>query len=368
MADSALHRRLMAGDDVWTLPLRGVLWACSGLYGVAVARRNRRYDRGDSIAKVDAPVISVGNITTGGTGKTPLVIDIGRRLQQLGRKVGVLSRGYKAGPDQAGDELQLVARRLPEAVCVADPDRTAAAKRAIAEQRVDAIVLDDGFQHRRLHRDLDVVAIDATRPFGFGHLLPRGLLREPLRSLRRAGLIVVTRADQVDADTLRALHARLGEIAPQVPRLSCRHEPSGLVELGGEPSEVTIEPGCGVFCFSAIGNPDAFEATVRQMGAQICGYVRLPDHHRYQSDDLARIAQEAKRGGAALVLTTEKDAVKVANLAFDWPLPALAVRVEVTFLDDGDTILQRILERTLVAACEAQAATTGAKLRNVKRN
>jgi tetraacyldisaccharide 4'-kinase len=347
MAESALHRRVMTSEDIWTLPLRGILRVCSSCYGAAVTLRNRRYDRPRATASVDVPVISVGNVTTGGTGKTPLVIDIVGRLQQRGHKVAVLSRGYKAAPDQASDELQLVARRVPQAVCVADPNRTAAAQRVIAEHGVDAIVLDDGFQHRRLARDLDIVAIDATCPFGFGHLLPRGLLREPVASLRRAGLIAVTRADRVNDTGFHALHAHLAQIAPNVPRLNCRHRTTGLVELSGQPSQFTIRPDCGVICFSAIGNPDAFEVTVGRLGGQVRQHVSWPDHHRYELADLARVGEAAQRHRADVLLTTEKDAVKLAALAFDWPVPVLAVRIDIDFADDGDTILTTALNQAL---------------------
>jgi len=341
MGEPALHRRVMTGRDVWTLPLRGLLRVCSGCYAAAVAWRNRRFNRGTGAYTVGVPVISVGNITTGGTGKTPLVIEIVRRLQQRGRRVAALSRGYKAAPGRAGDEIQMVAHRVPHAVCIADPNRVAAAQRVIAEQHVDVIVLDDGFQHRHLARDLDVVAIDATCPFGFGHLLPRGLLREPVASLRRAGLIVITRADQVEENELRALHARLDEIAPAVPRANCRHRVTGLVQPDGTPSSFAIGQDVGVLCFSAIGNPDAFETTVRQLGAALRGHIR------YERADLIRVVSEAEHLAADVVLTTEKDAVKLANLDFDWPAPLLALRVDIDFLDDGDTILSTALDQAL---------------------
>jgi tetraacyldisaccharide 4'-kinase len=346
MGEWALHRRVMAGEELWTLPLRGLLRVCSGCYGLGVALRNRRYDR-LTAAAVGVPVVSVGNITTGGTGKTPLVIEIARRLQQRDRKVGVLSRGYKATPGRSGDELDLVSRRLPEVVCIADPNRASAAQRVITAHQVTAIVLDDGFQHRRLGRDLDVVAVDATCPFGFGHLLPRGLLRESPSSLRRASLIVVTRADQVEDDALAALHARLAEIAPQVPRVSCRHRATGLVELNGAPSSVVLDQESRVFCFSAIGNPEAFETTVRRMGGRVSGHQRYPDHHRYGPDDMSKLNEAITRCGADLVLTTEKDAVKLAPLQITWPVPVLAVRVDIDFLDRGDTIVADALDQVL---------------------
>lgn len=347
MAERAFHRRVMAGEDAWSLPLRGVLRVLSTAYGAVIAVRNRRYDRGRDVVSVEVPVLSVGNLTTGGTGKTPLVIDLVRRLQGRGRRVAVLSRGYLAAPGQQADELLLVSLRAPGAVCIADPDRARAAARAVREHDIDAIVLDDAFQHRRLARDLDVVAVDATRPFGYGHLLPRGMLREPVTSLRRAHLIVITRCDQVSSAAQAAVRARLAGVAPQVPVVACRHRPAGLVQLDGHPADGLRDRGRPAFCFSAIGNPEAFERTAGEMNAELRGHLRLPDHHQYGTRDLIRIADAARDAGAELVLTTEKDAVKVSRLPFDWPLPALAVRIEIDFLEQGDTIVSSAVERAL---------------------
>ncbi len=346
MGEDALYRRLMAGQNAWTLPLRALLRAGSAGYAAAIALRNRRFDSGAGIVSVDVPVISVGNITAGGTGKTPLVIAIVHKLQRLGRKVAVLSRGYKAA-DEPADELQLVSRRAAGAVCIADPNRLAAARRAITESRVDAIVLDDAFQHRRLARNLDIVTIDATCPFGFGYLLPRGLLREPPAALRRAGLIVITRADQIDEAARRALHRRIGDLAPDVPRVDCRHSPTETVTLDG--ATATTEAGLleRTVCLSAIGNPAAFEQTARAMGANVVDHVRRPDHHPYTSADLERFAETARRHDATLLLTTEKDAVKLTTVPFDWPCPVRAVRIDIDFLDEGDRILSSAIDLAL---------------------
>ena len=227
------------------------------------------------------------------------------------------------------------------------PDRVAAAHRAVADHHADVIVLDDAFQHRRLARDLDVVAIDATCPFGFDRLLPRGLLREPRQSLRRADLIVVTRADQVNRAVLESLHAALHETAPGVPCISCRHQPVGLAELEGSPTQNADLNGRSVLCASGIGNPGAFEWTVRQMGADVRGHLVFADHHRYRVRDLARIADEAKRRQADLVLTTEKDAVKLGSVPFDWPCRVAAVQIEIDFLATGSTMLNSVLDRVL---------------------
>ena len=343
MPGGPMTRRVMAGTDIWTLPVRSVLRVCSATYGLAVAVRNRRYDGGMHSLSVEVPVISVGNITTGGTGKTPLVTDIVDRLQQRGHRVAVLSRGYRAEAGGMADEVRLMSRKLPQAVFLQDPNRCGAARRAMGDHQVNAIVLDDAFQHRRIARDLDMVTIDATCPFGYGHLLPRGLLREPLTSLGRAHLIVITRADQAEAEALRTLHGRLEQVAPGVRRIACRHRPSGFVRLDGTPDEFQPHHGCKIVCVSAIGNPAAFEKTVRQFDAEVVRHLVYPDHHRYAPADLRRIAAVAARHDAAAVVTTEKDAVKLAALSFDWPCRMLALCVQIDFLDGGNTILDRML-------------------------
>jgi tetraacyldisaccharide 4'-kinase len=347
MGETGLYRRVISGRDAWSLPLRAVLRLASGCYGAAVARRNRSYDRGIGCVSVEVPVISVGNVTAGGTGKTPLVIKVAHLLEQRGRRVAVLSRGYKASPGRPADELVLISRRLPGTACLGDPDRAGAARRVIDRQGIDAIVLDDAFQHRRLARDLDIVTVDATCPFGYGHLLPRGLLREPPAALGRAGLIVVTRADQVPDRELHTLHNRLAELAPQVRWADARHRPTGLIELDGSRADPDPDLAAGAFCFSAIGNPAAFEHTVRALGADLRGRLRWPDHHCYAPADLHRLARQARSCGAKLLVTTEKDAVKLAALPFDWPGRVVALRIDVDFLDDGVTILAAALDQIL---------------------
>lgn len=169
---------------MWVFPVRAMLRVLEGLYARGVALRNTRYDRSGPRAVLDIPVISVGNLTVGGTGKTPFVIELVKRLDRMGLSPAVVSRGYKAAEGQPNDEERLIRESCPSVVCICDPDRAAAGQFARTKFGADVIVLDDGFQHRQLARTLDIVLIDATCPFGFGHLLPRGLLREPVGSLR----------------------------------------------------------------------------------------------------------------------------------------------------------------------------------------
>ncbi len=275
------------------------------------------------------------------------MIEIARRLFDAGRRVAVVSRGYRADRDGLADELLLVSARLLHVVCVQDPDRVAAARRVIADHRIDAIVLDDAFQHRRLARDLDVVTLDATRPFGFDHLLPRGLLREPPSALRRAGLIVITRADQVDGTAMKALRTRVGRLAPGVHCIACRHLVVGLSRMAGDPPSLPELVGCKVVCFSGVGNPVAFERTVAGLGAEVRSHLVFSDHHRYRPADLRRVAARVAQTGAEMALTTEKDAVKLASVAFAWPCPAAAVRVDLDFLNGGSATLQKALDQAI---------------------
>jgi tetraacyldisaccharide 4'-kinase len=347
-APSVYHRVIAANARPWSLPFRAVLRAASALYRVGVSARNRRYDHDPAASvRLPVPVISVGNITTGGTGKTPLVIEIARRLSEQHRTPAVLSRGYKATGDQEADELRLVRRRLPDIVCVADPDRFRGARAAIDRHGADVIVLDDGFQHRALARDVDIVLIDATCPFGYGHLLPRGLLREPIEELRRASLLVISRADQVDDASLELIEASLERYAPVVPRVRSRHRPAGLVALDG--SNLTGSPDRvgPVFCFAAIANPAAFRRTVESTGIRVAGVQWWPDHHPYRERDVVRVHQLARRAGASALVTTEKDAVKLSDLAVSWTTPVYAQRIEIDFLDDGDTILTSFINQAL---------------------
>lgn len=350
MTDLALHHRILSGRaGLWAAPLRAVLRVIEAPYAAIIAARNRRYDAGRGVIRVDAPVVSVGNLTVGGTGKTPLVVEIVRRLERLGRNPAVVARGYRAGRDGANDEQRLIERECPGIAYVAGADRVAAAQRAIGAKRADTIVLDDGFQHRRLARDLDIVLIDATCPFGYGHLLPRGLLREPVTALRRAGLIVLTRTDLAATQELQRIDRVLTAQAPDVPVIRCHHRVTGLTDLAGD--AVTDSPaGARVLLFAAIGNPAAFRATALSLGARVVSHRWFPDHYRYCAgdvDDLLRLAREAE---ADMLLTTAKDAVKLAALGRFAHARVRVVAIRIDFEGDGDMMLQAALEAAAAGA------------------
>ncbi|MEZ6017835.1 MAG: tetraacyldisaccharide 4'-kinase [Planctomycetota bacterium] len=336
------------------------------LFGVVARARGWLYARRwMTVLAVDTPVISVGNLVAGGTGKTPFVAWLVERLAARGVRAGILSRGYRPRSSRAGaaergpnDEARMLAELLPHVPHVEDKDRVRGAQ-ALEGQRVDVIVLDDGFQHRRLARDLDLVLVDATRPFGLAPppgdpaappvraLLPRGLMREPATALRRAHALVITRSDAVGAGALDALERELSELAPGVPIARAVHAPAGLrcivgAERGGPDPSLSWLRGRAVDLVSGIGNPAAFERTVRELGADVCEQRRFPDHHRFTAADLAGL-------GARPVLVTAKDAARCAGQAPS-PWPAAAPGLQVFALDvalrvtHGEDALERLLD------------------------
>lgn len=331
-------------------------------YGAVVRARLALYGAGVlKSQRVGAPVISVGNITAGGTGKTPLVEWLARAAALEGRRVCILTRGYgRAQADrrvvvsdgirvlaearEGGDEPRMLAEALTgsSVAVVSDADRIAAALWARQHLGSDAFILDDGFQHLRIARHLDIVTLDALAPWGGGHLLPRGRLREPLRQLARADLIVITRADlSADIETLRAEARRLGGGRAQV--LTSRLRTDALRPLRPEPlhsgdetfervssEQFNQEQAFAAFC--AIGNPEAFFTQLRRDGRKLTYTRAFPDHHPYTQSEVERVCDEALRHDARALLTTAKDAVKLRS--FDFKLPCYVVEASLEFEDE----------------------------------
>ena len=331
---------------MWAAPLRGVLGALEAVYACGVSIRNARYDRDGFCRTLPVPVLSVGNLTVGGTGKTPLVIDLVRRVRRLGLRPVVVSRGYAAACGEPNDEERLIRRQAAGVPCIADADRVAAARVAHRMFDADVVILDDGFQHRRLGRVLDVVVVDATCPFGHDHLLPRGLLREPVASLRRAHAVVLTRCEQVSQAECSTIARRLRELAGSAVHVKCRTRVIGVERLDGTVFQEPLR-GKRAFLFAGIGRPGAFAATVRGMGVNVIGHRWFTDHHRYRRREMKRLLCASRLPACDVVLTTEKDAVKLAPLVDRTATPILAVRVGIDFIEDGDKMLQSLLGRTL---------------------
>ncbi|WP_077026199.1 tetraacyldisaccharide 4'-kinase [Fuerstiella marisgermanici] len=310
-------KQLISGKSrgVMASVARGMLHCLSMPYSGVMCLRNAAFDIGlKKDTRVAVPVISIGNLTTGGTGKTPIVATVVKLLQELGQRPGIVSRGYRADASGENDEKRVLAQLCPDVSHEQNPDRVAAAQKLIDTASVTAIVLDDAFQHRRIHRDLNIVLIDATNPFGYGHLLPRGLLREPLSGLKRADVVLITRADSASENTLSEIAATVIEqnpsLAQKIFRVSFR--PTGLLSnAGARPlSHVEDKP---VTVMTAIGNPGAFVNTCRQIGADVVTSMFFPDHHHYTEADLQSARQHAEAAGAPLILTTLKDLVKIPD-------------------------------------------------------
>ena len=323
--------------------LRVVSW----VYGAVIRCRNLAFSRDwREVVRVGVPVVSVGNLTVGGTGKTPCVEFVARFYREHERQVAILSRGYGS---EAGrnDEALVLEETLPDVPHLQDADRVGIARTAIEELESDLLVLDDGFQHRRLHRDIDLVLVDATDPWGLGAMLPRGLLREPLSGLRRADAVIVTRADQVSPEAMQHIDNRLSHIAPNKPIAHATHRPTRLVNSDGASESVEYLRTRSIAGFCGIGNPEAFRHTLTGLGALVIDFRVFPDHHPYSRDDVVSLQQSAQAMPQdTLFVTTHKDLVKlrISDLA---GRPLWALRIEMAFQTNQpaiESVLARVLD------------------------
>lgn len=300
-------------------------------------------EKGESLNRV--PVFSVGNITTGGTGKTPLVVWLCNALSGRGVKCAILTRGYRTKPGQMSDEPALLGKAC-KAPVVVDHDRVAGARKAIAQHGARALILDDGFQHRRLKRDMDIVAIDATCPFGYGRMLPAGLLREPVSSLARADAVLITRFDQAEDEQMRRLEQTIRTYAPGIPIAKAVHRHTHAVMTGSRRLSLDELRAKKVFAFCGIGNPKAFYDCLRQHGMTLTGTRTFDDHHPYTDSDMKSLYQQASAGGAEILLCTQKDWVKSALLAPEKTPAAAYMAMELEFVEGLDN-LQEAIEKVL---------------------
>ena len=336
-------RRIVSGEKQgWVYPaLRGVLQGVSILYGLGIRLRNLGYDtKLFRSYKAGVPVISIGNITTGGTGKTPLVIWLCNYLQHRGVNCGILTRGYKTRPGEMSDEPALLASACEGTTVVVNPDRIAGAKKAIYRNGAKLLVMDDGFQHRRLFRNMDIVVMDARCPFGYGRMIPAGLLREPLTSLSRASAVVITRANQVEPSVLGQLKAEIHRYAGEIPITLTAHKFTGVVCGPKKILALDDIKGKSVFAFCGIGNPDAFFDALRACPMKLVGTQVFDDHYTYSTEDMQAIANRAANAGAEAILCTQKDWVKSALLLPDKKEGPIFgyMAMELDFLDESDTI------------------------------
>lgn len=344
---------------------RAALAGLSLPYRVAITLRNYWYALVPGTRRrAPLPVISVGNLTAGGTGKTPVSALVTNLLLRRGRRVAVILRGYKGRPIQfdndqrsraadqwrmESDEAEVLRRRCPTARVIINPNRIAAARQAVAE-RCDAAVLDDGFQHRRIRRDLDIVLIDATNPFGHERLLPRGLLREPIRALRRADLIVLTRSDQADETSKALLLRTLRKASGGKPVLHAVHRINGFLDIKSRPVTVEDPRAMQAVLFAGIANFQSFRQSVENLGVHVLAAYEYPDHHPYSTDEMSGLVEVAANLEANALITTEKDAVKLVGRWPEGGYPVLVVDLSIELLDDGPAVLSAALDSALTKA------------------
>ena len=351
------------------------LKSLSFLYGAIVSARLYLYNQ--MVFKnqpLGCLVIVVGNLTVGGTGKTPIVERIARNLSKRGRTVGILSRGYKSKKEPklkrilrsithgapplpkvvsngkrvlldsrlAGDEPYMLAKNLPGVVVVVDKNRVMAGAYAIKKFGVDTLILDDGFQYLPLKGRLNLVLVDKNNPFGNGELLPRGILREPVKNIQRASYVFITKSDGQGSDDLRA---QILKHKPDADIIECTHRPTKLTRLdGGETLELDALRGREIACFSGIAVPESFEKFLTDFGAELKHKERFIDHHRFSDYELNKMYEKIAEKGIDMVVTTEKDAARL-DVDYVPPISTFYLRLEIDILegeDDFEQVINRI--------------------------
>jgi len=306
--DLVSGRRRGPGPALMRLGLRAV----ETPYAMAIRGRNWWYDtQTGAVDRVSVPVISVGNLTLGGTGKTPMVRWIAQWFRREGVRVTLISRGYGAEAGAQSDEALELEQGLPDVPHLENPDRVEAARLAVEELDCQLVVLDDAFQHRRIHRDLDVVMLDALEPFGFRHVFPRGTLREPVSGLRRADVVVLSRADTLEPEQRARIRNEVRRHAPQSDWAEVVHAPQALRSSTGESRSLDTLRGQPVAAFCGIGNPEGFKHTLEQCGYRAVAFREFPDHHGYTRTDVESLTGWAERLDVAAVVSTHKDLVKL---------------------------------------------------------
>lgn len=338
-------RRIISGErmDVPARIARPLLKVASYPYLAGAFLHRWAYGKMLRPREASLPVISIGNLTVGGTGKTPLVQWLVGLLREEGALPAVLTRGYRGEAGFADEPAML--RASTAAMVIVNPHRWAGAKKAAAEG-ADVCVLDDGFQHVRLARDLEIVAVDATCPLGYGHMLPRGLLREPISALRRADAIVLTRCDQVTAAELRTISGKLRVLASRALLAESVLAPSGFRGPDGQLRPVQELAGRKVWAFCGLGNPAAFYRTLAGLGAEVAGHTTFNDHHAYTQADIDALGAHCEAAGASGLVTTSKDAIKLPRWLDRTNIGSLEVELKITA---GESALKERISQVLSA-------------------
>ena len=357
--------------------LRAVLRTISVFYTAGVRMRGAAYRfRIKSVRKLPCLVISVGNITVGGTGKSPMVIYLAKMLRGMGYELAVLSRGYKGaaeksgglvsdgqsllmGAEAAGDEPFMLARTLLAygVPVMVGQDRYRSGMRAVGHFRPHVVLLDDGFQHRRLHRDLDIVLLDGEQPLGNGHLFPRGTLREPPAALKRADLVVMTRCDRASSKGLQNSLDLLKKIAPTRPVFRTRHQPRLYASVSKAGPEDSFESGQStapptpehllsqkrVYAFSGIARNSDFRHTLEALGADLTGFKSFPDHYQYTAADMKMLHSEALERNTDCFVTTQKDYCRFGSY-LELPVDLIVIGVRIDFRDQVQSFRNAVVE------------------------
>ena len=325
----------------WSVALTKGLGPMGNLYGAAMAHRRRRYETEKAgVSKIPVPVISIGNIALGGTGKTPTVAWLVEKLILKGRKPAVVSRGYGGRPKDvmvvgdgkgslmaappAADEAAMLARRYPDLLVLTGAERSFVAKKAVEEFGADVIVLDDGFQHLALHRDMDMVVLRGDSPFGNGKVVPAGVLREPVSALKRADAVLLT------GECVVHTREEIQSLIPDIPMFTGHLEPDALLDSRGENTGSPDElKGARVIVVSGVGNPYGFEKMLESLDVEVMVHHEYPDHAHYALADGVRLVSSMQKTGADFILTTEKDAVKLSPLLSNAPHCVLRVVMKI---------------------------------------
>jgi tetraacyldisaccharide 4'-kinase len=340
-------RRVMNGSDVSTRAklMRAAAACVEPFYSGIMRLRNVLYDARILPARyLGKPAISVGNITTGGTGKTPVVRWLGERLSAAGHQSVVLMRGYKSTPQGGSDEEKVLAAAGLEAV--ADPNRVRGAATALRRFPQAAVfVLDDAMQHRRARRNFELVLINAAEPFGFGRIFPRGLLREPLAGLKRADAVLLTHADEVTPGEMDAITFTIRQSHERVPIFHCDHVVT-VLRSGSESIPIEQLSGKKYFAFCGIGSPASFFWRLGHWGGISAGNEAFDDHHDYSEAEIARLGGTAKSAGAEMMITTTKDWVKIERFAATAPIPIFQAELSLRFWQgDEEALLSSVMTK-----------------------
>lgn len=323
--------------------IKFILLLLSFIYGLII--RGLIFISSFDLKRFDLRVISIGNITLGGTGKTSSVEFISRYLKARGHKIAILTRGYKRkAKDHLGDEPRMLFENLGDVPVIVDKDRARGAKRAIREYNSDTVILDDGMQQWGIKKDLEIVTIDALNPFGNGHMIPRGILRQPLSSLRQADIFVLTKTNL--ARDVNKIKSVLSKYNPKGLVVESIHNPTGFYDIKkpGELLNLSYLKGKKIALFSGIGDPDSFLKLILSLDIKVGLDLRFSDHHNYTLEELEAIVRKVSKEGLNIIVTTEKDAARFSNetLGIFGNLKLLVLRVELKIVKNEELLLARL--------------------------